>query len=179
MRDYVALPLVLVLAFFGMVYVPSTKKDAKTNDNGAKASAAEESSLSAEVAFLQPLDDFIHTQTSKVPDNCWIKGLKQFLCLSDGRNASDILKEYKDRQYKIKFLLATVPDPVESQFGYWFDSMVDAMQRAVESSEQCVLDRYWYPWSTPKKKKRPGSRKRGSVSPGSFFFGPMMRINWW
>src|SRR5262245_53198893 len=48
-------------------------------------------------------------------------------------------------QYKLEFLVATLPDPVESQLSYLFDRNLDAIQRAIESDDY-VLDRYDFPW---------------------------------
>src|SRR5689334_8641626 len=45
----------------------------------------------------------------------------------------------------MEFLIATVPDPLDSRFGYNFDSTLDAIQMAIES-QGYVLDRYWLPW---------------------------------
>src|SRR5262249_25858407 len=48
-------------------------------------------------------------------------------------------------QYKLEFLVATLPDPVESQLSYLFDRNLDAIQRAIES-EDYVLDRFDFHW---------------------------------
>jgi hypothetical protein len=47
--------------------------------------------------------------------------------------------------WKMHGLLALMPDPRESNAGYRFDSLVDALQRAVETSGY-VLDRHFFPW---------------------------------
>src|SRR5262249_45833947 len=44
-----------------------------------------------------------------------------------------------------EFFIATVPDPVDSRFGYRFDSVLDALQMAVET-HGWSLDRFWLPW---------------------------------
>lgn len=55
--------------------------------------------------------------------------------------------------YKTEFLIATVPDPIDSSFGYAFDQVVDAVQRAVEKKDGYILDRCWLPWDFDKKAK--------------------------
>ncbi|HEU5117956.1 MAG TPA: hypothetical protein VFT74_15120, partial [Isosphaeraceae bacterium] len=45
----------------------------------------------------------------------------------------------------IQFLIATVPDPIDSRFGYRFDSILDDIQMAIES-QGWNLDRFWLPW---------------------------------
>jgi hypothetical protein len=49
-------------------------------------------------------------------------------------------------EYSIRFLIATVPDPTDSGFGYLFDQVVEAVQRALEV-DNYVLDRGWLPWT--------------------------------
>lgn len=59
--------------------------------------------------------------------------------------------------YQTEFLIATVPDPVDSPYGHAFDQVVDAIQRAVEKKDGYVLDRCWLPWELDKKAKpKPG-----------------------
>ena len=59
--------------------------------------------------------------------------------------------------YKTEFLIATVPDPIDSGYGYAFDQVVDAIQRAVEKKDGYILDRCWLPWELDRKAKpKPG-----------------------
>ena len=59
--------------------------------------------------------------------------------------------------YETEFLIATVPDPVDSPYGHAFDQVVDAIQRAVEKKDGYVLDRCWLPWDVDRKAKpKPG-----------------------
>ena len=46
-----------------------------------------------------------------------------------------------------EFLIVTVPDPIDSRFGYRFDAVVDDVQMAVESLGW-NFDRFWLPWQT-------------------------------
>ena len=48
--------------------------------------------------------------------------------------------------YDKEFLIVTVPDPIDSPFGYLFDQVIDAVQRAVEKKNAYSLDRAWLPW---------------------------------
>src|SRR5690348_10412310 len=53
--------------------------------------------------------------------------------------------------WEMHSLIVLMPDPRESNAGYRFDSLVDALQRAVETRGY-VLDRHSFPWrqaSTP------------------------------
>ncbi|HEY7424537.1 MAG TPA: hypothetical protein VH682_09940 [Gemmataceae bacterium] len=54
--------------------------------------------------------------------------------------------------YKWEYLIVTVPDPVDSQFGFAFDQLMDSTQRALET-QGYVLDRTWLPWEVDKQKR--------------------------
>ncbi|HVK12727.1 MAG TPA: hypothetical protein VM597_28510, partial [Gemmataceae bacterium] len=61
--------------------------------------------------------------------------------------------------YKTEFLIATVPDPIDSAYGHAFDQVVDAMQRAIEKKDGYILDRCWLPWELDRKAKpKPGEQ---------------------
>ncbi|HEY9420816.1 MAG TPA: hypothetical protein VIW92_05350, partial [Thermoanaerobaculia bacterium] len=47
--------------------------------------------------------------------------------------------------YRMRFLVALVPDPTESQIPYLFDSALDAIQKGF-AEEGYLFDRYWLPW---------------------------------
>src|SRR5205823_2109264 len=55
-------------------------------------------------------------------------------------------------------LIATLPDPMDSNFGYAFDQVVEAIQQAVEAAhssgggKRYVFDRYWLPWDLDRRK---------------------------
>lgn len=55
--------------------------------------------------------------------------------------------------YQTEFLIATVPDPIDSPYGHAFDQAVDAIQRAVEKKDGYILDRCWLPWELDRKAK--------------------------
>jgi hypothetical protein len=65
-------------------------------------------------------------------------------------NAYDEIREQL-HGYKTEFLIATVPDPIDSPFGYAFDQVVDAIQRAIEKKDGYILDRCWLPWDLDRK----------------------------
>ena len=55
--------------------------------------------------------------------------------------------------YKTEFLIATVPDPIDSPYGHTFDQALDAIQRAIEKKDGYILDRAWLPWDLDRKAK--------------------------
>src|SRR6516225_6630754 len=56
------------------------------------------------------------------------------------------------RLFPREYLILTVPDPVDSQFGYLFDEFIDVTERALEEREY-VLDQAWLPWELDKRKR--------------------------
>ena len=49
----------------------------------------------------------------------------------------------------IDYLIATVPDPIDTRLDHEFDRALDAVRRAIESAEY-TFDRYWLPWDRSK-----------------------------
>ena len=70
---------------------------------------------------------------------------------------------------EISFLIATLPDPVDSRLDYFFDRHFDALQRALETQE-FVLDRFQLPWPAPGAEATPGSRPHPIGEPGVVLF---------
>ncbi len=94
------------------------------------------------------------------PDGGPLKPFWDFLCPPPSRKApvagagelwppADC---WQENNVSVQFLIATVPDPTDSGFGYMFDQVVEAVQRALEMSGY-VIDHAWLPWP------RPGARK--------------------
>ncbi len=55
--------------------------------------------------------------------------------------------------YDTEFLIATVPDPIDSPHAHAFDQAVDSIQRAIEKKDGYILDRCWLPWELDRKAK--------------------------
>lgn len=55
--------------------------------------------------------------------------------------------------YSLDFMIATVPDPIDSRLPYMFDSTIGSIQRAFEASG-CGLDRFDLAWSEPVSLKK-------------------------
>jgi hypothetical protein len=93
----------------------------------------------------------------------WEKGsegdagfLEPYLEFRDYHGASDAPGPHQDRdlgrllaldlaRVAPEFLIVTVPEPIDSRFGYRFDAILDAVQLAIES-QGWNLDRFWLPW---------------------------------
>jgi hypothetical protein len=74
---------------------------------------------------------------------------------------------WKKYDASIRFLIATVPDPAESGFGYLFDQVVEAVQRALETQDY-VIDRAWLPW--PRAGARAPKGRPHEQQPGLILF---------
>ena len=55
--------------------------------------------------------------------------------------------------YQTEFMIATVPDPIDSPHAPAFDQVVDSIQRAIEKKDGYILDRCWLPWELDRKPK--------------------------
>ena len=83
-----------------------------------------------------------------------LKPIEEFHAASDGQwGPEDLGRDVHG--YQTEFLIATVPDPLDSPFGFAFDQTVDAIQRGVQQKDGYLLDRAWLPWEVDKKKPTP------------------------
>lgn len=57
----------------------------------------------------------------------------------------DVMKLANGKGYSLRFLIATVLDPIDSQSGWRYDLFLDAIQRALEANNY-VQDRFSIPW---------------------------------
>lgn len=91
---------------------------------------------------------------AKATDNPLLKPVEEFFATHDGRwSPDDLAKEVHG--YHTEFLIATVPDPLDSPFGYSFDQVVDAVQRGVQQKNGYLLDRAWLPWEVDRASRVP------------------------
>lgn len=63
----------------------------------------------------------------------------------DAKTIGELKQGAFDAMYPVEFLIATVPDPLDSAVGWQFDERVSAIKQAAEESAH-VLDRFWLPW---------------------------------
>ena len=82
-----------------------------------------------------------------------LKPVYDFYATHDGRWDPEEDLRRQLHNYSVEFLIATVPDPIDTPYGYAFDQVVDAVQRAVERKEGYLLDRAWLPWEIDRKAK--------------------------
>lgn len=91
---------------------------------------------------------------ARVPLNPLLKPIEEFhASRDDGWLPADLARDVHG--YHTEFLIATVPDPIDSPYGYAFDQVVDAIQRGVQQKDGYLLDRAWLPWEADRKAKTP------------------------
>jgi len=147
--------LVVLLGIVGFVSWPSGKSTSANNDSESPAPEVGPDDGSAiEPGFHRPLQEYFAVLS--VPEKK----------AANGQENAVLLEAVKSAHLQLKFLVATVPDPVDTHFGHYFDALIDAIQRAVEIQEKCVLDRYWYPWPAADKQAA-SKRQEQSVPSGS------------
>ena len=67
----------------------------------------------------------------------------------------------EDRNIEVRFLIATLPDPIDSYTGWQFDPMLDAITQAVAESDY-ILDRFHFP-DSDKEDSHQGAGERGRL----------------
>jgi hypothetical protein len=75
---------------------------------------------------------------------------------------------------KTRVLILTLPDPVDSQLGYWYDQSLDALTMAMsDHPDRYILADWWFPWTVPggDKSKQPVLRSGTSgTDPGVMIY---------
>src|SRR5262249_53288412 len=65
-----------------------------------------------------------------------------------------VLRTFNDSdKRRVKSLIVTVPDPIDTPFSYWFDEYVDCLIRAASQFDY-VPAGHWFPWH-PSQRSRP------------------------
>jgi hypothetical protein len=128
---------VVLAGFLGLFALGNQKPSGESSASPADAGSKEEKSAARRLVDygggpLEPLDSFFSTRKER----------KHPFTNRDQEQLSQFEREY---------LILTIPDPVDSQFGFLFDQLMDATERALES-QRYVLDRAWLPWELDKQK---------------------------
>lgn len=132
--------LVVLGTFYGSGQFASSEKapDADKLASRSQATADKEATAGGsggENDYRRPYLEFRgrpHGRSRDAPDPSW--------------NLGDLLaSDAKEGELEARFLIAMVPDPIDSRFGYRFDAVLDALQMAVETS-RWRFDRSWLPW---------------------------------
>ena len=102
---------------------------------------------------------------NKLPDNSKVgvippreKGFKEFICeffqidkekmkgIQFHVDSSQLICSDQISNWKLKSLVVTVPDPIDTSLATHTDRLLDTIQRSLERSGY-VLDRSWFPWT--------------------------------
>lgn len=136
-------PLRVLRDFYGLEPVstapaPAPPAQGPTREIAAE-SAAETSGYRAQFRVTLAGKDLVSESLQKPP------GQSPGKESAKDRSLREIRKASTDSGYRMRFLVALVPDPVESQIPYLFDSALDAIQKGF-AEENYLFDRYWLPW---------------------------------
>jgi hypothetical protein len=82
-----------------------------------------------------------------------LKPIYDFYATHDGRWDPKQDLRQSLHGYDVEFMIASVPDPIDTPYGHSFDQVVDAVQRAIEKKDGYLLDRSWLPWELDRKPK--------------------------
>ncbi|HEX6904574.1 MAG TPA: hypothetical protein VF789_33000 [Thermoanaerobaculia bacterium] len=178
------LAAVAVAAIFPAVKLGGQKKTDGSSEREKVEQAAEESAAGAE-APQDPSNPCRPSEGKEEASWCEpLRVLRDFYGLSPVSATSTIQENLQEialardaSGYRMRFLVALVPDPVESQIPYLFDSALDAIQKGF-AEEGHLFDRFWLPWIGEEGKKDRLYR----AAPGVLLFrrsgeqGPLLRV---
>lgn len=101
-------------------------------------------------------------------------GLPPVLEMPREQQQAELVAAAKKAGYSLEFLVALVPDPVDSRLPANFDRAVDAIQSGYAQSDY-LLDRAWLPWSDDEAKTAAAHR----AAPGLMLFRRKVRPGDW
>ena len=105
-----------------------------------------------------PPDALVASNESPGPQEAFDKFLLEARLIE--KAGAPLLHEFADR-----VLIATLPDPKGTDFGYWFDQNVEGISRAMADADGYGLERYWFSWLETKHGV-PGSRSNAEPKGG-------------
>ena len=138
----------VVAAFYAMQPKPGTPSAHPANDKPQESwqkvllAQLQSEAQKPSSGPLTPVRDFLG-----LPARSPVKGAEA----EPGESADNELYHWPEAPlggYKFRFLIAGVPDPVDSGFAYMFDQLIEALQRAL-SVDDFIIDRAWLPWQAP------------------------------
>ncbi len=132
----------LVAMFSGVVVIPRAS-DSATPANAGTVASPKEGAAQGKSVVKQPKGGDLPTVSVKDPRRPF-QEFWEIAPLDAGKEIAEDLCRKLD-SIEPEFLIATVPDPIDSRFGYRFDAILDDVQMAMESFHW-NLDRFWLPW---------------------------------
>ena len=160
-RTFPALWVVLA-SLLSAFFIGTHRSSDDTSHSGAAtdkvAAAGKDNGEPPSAAARGPLHDFFSTVSAPETEARW--------------DATEV------KDYEIQSFVMTVPDPVDSRFGYAYDELVAVLQRAM-AEDSYVFDRASLPWEGDKKalarpaaltEKRPKVQAERDERPGIVLF---------
>ncbi|MBI1816669.1 MAG: hypothetical protein HYR72_16955 [Deltaproteobacteria bacterium] len=149
-RENNSMLMVMLLLFSGVMYTQIPGRTGAPVGEPREKSAAKSAAAAPEATGLQELcgptaerlvAEFFTSASPLVP-------------------GSDLRRVAQQHGYNVEFLVATVPDPLDSGSGWLFDRYVDAIERAVAATEY-LLDRHSFPWECAREARKQCAEKGG------------------
>jgi hypothetical protein len=123
-----ALVIALIASLFGLRFGGNGSKSTEQKSEEPAASVSASPPPVGEAPHKRFLANFFRTKPLLSPDDS---------CCDD-----DVLNRYKDQ---VSVLIASVPDPVDTPFGFWYDQLVESITRAVVDAGYTPAG-HWTPW---------------------------------
>lgn len=151
--------LILVLSALGLYTVGTrigTQETPKTGESQSQptariaAPASTAKSIESPYKCLRPVYDYWGEAAPK-------------LCFGCDPFPNPDKEKGKGKTASYEFLIATVPDPVNSRMGYQFDSEIDAICAGVQVKSAYDFDRFWLPWPSPGARKGESEQDRSQA----------------
>jgi hypothetical protein len=125
-------PILVIVAWITGSQVVDTGKDRQSNVSIAPSEAATAS----------------HASSATNVSNEQLFGrldgpIRGFLGLEPNDRVNE--EAFRARGVKVSFMLATLPDPIDTEASYYFDGALEAIQRGAGADEY-VLDHFYLPW---------------------------------
>jgi hypothetical protein len=101
-----------------------------------------------------------------LPQSNPARAVREFWALAGPEDGNDFADELLSQagQMDVDFLIAAVPDPIDTRFSYRFDSLLDDIQMAIES-QNWLLDRFWFPWLPSGRQPSRRDEIKGVIDP--------------
>ena len=140
-------PLIIgILAAFGLLHGPTLDRQPQhASEHIARKDQAEETTVRSRMSSQKENKGLKKNKSDfrKQP----LKTLYDYFLTTDGASEEQIAPgELLSRNNSsVRFLIATVPDPIDSRFAYVFDRNIESIKQAVGQSDY-IPDRFWLPW---------------------------------
>ncbi len=158
--------LVLPVAFVIVLLFPRLSSTGPPGTEGKALLTAQPAQTS------KPQKEGSRTNRNPYPPHSAAYLLHEFLGEMPSQPAATWREGDRRRAYSIEFLIATVPDPLDSRLPYLYDRYLDSIQRALEVAGYLpdLFDLPWFENSGPTREGQVSEARRYEYEPGVVLF---------